>query len=145
MYSGSPAWAIITEFPEHAWTPWKFVKSPKGWWEMLADSFLAGHPAAETTVREYLEYLAQAYNVQTLSQWCTVPMRLEKTDSNRLAHFGGLMKLLTRLYPKHNWNTASASSNVTPLSPGKVFRVPYLCTLSNTCLRFQCWRKLSLS
>lgn len=47
----------MTEFPEHAWKPWKFQASVTDWWRSLAElvNQLEPDPVAITIAREFIE------------------------------------------------------------------------------------------
>ena len=57
-YKFSVSHAITTEFPEHAWEPWKFTLTPKRWWSELGYNLAHGDPVAQTVVQLYIEHVS---------------------------------------------------------------------------------------
>jgi len=106
LYDLSLTLAIMTEYPEYAWLPWKFNKSLTGWWRDLQKKFKAGNPIAEAVVRLYMEDLAQQNNVETLDDWYLLShMQLGGGTWVRISNYlSGLPNILVWLYPHHNWN-----------------------------------------
>jgi len=45
--------AFMTEYPEIAWLPWLFTRTPRGWWFIVSRQF-ADDPVAEACVREFV-------------------------------------------------------------------------------------------
>jgi len=107
-YNGSPHNAIITLYREHPWRPWKFLRTPRHWWQGLASQFHAGDQEAIKTVRSYLEDIgSSAYSISSPDQWMQlgtdgkdIERLLDKTTQSRLAHFGSLLDdILPKVYP----------------------------------------------
>ena len=100
--------AIMTEFPDHAWLPWRFSKLPARWLDELSSGFQAGAPLALACVRNFVEDLAQKHGVIDVEDWKQVNVeQLAKTDAAYLYKLGGIIKVLQKLYPDIIWNTKS--------------------------------------
>jgi len=113
MFGGSIFKMLKTTFPEHDWKPWCMQKTPRNYWNKLADDFFRGDPNAKEEVMAYLEELADEYNVKSLSDWEHVATHLgSHKHLYRLAHFGSLGNLLRTLYPTHNWQIPQQELNV---------------------------------
>jgi len=98
-------------YPEHLWRPWRFTKTPSYWWQDVAARFVSGDIQAESTVREYIEEIANKCKIKTLEDWLHVG--LSTKDQARLSLLGGQEKVLQRLYPLHDWKSGNNSSGKT--------------------------------
>lgn len=116
LYKDSATRAILSEMPDHAWRPWHFTSTPIAWWGNLVQLFNTRRPEirdpiAETVVRLFVEEVAQTLEVTQLDDWQLV--NLNNIDANtmkRLNSLGGLLPLLTTLYPEHNWTAMESKS-----------------------------------
>ena len=100
QYGGSPALAVMVEYPEHAWKMWNFQKSPKAYWKELGQLFAFNSPIAKEAVRVFVEDVEKKLGLKSYLEWNeSVLMRLSKTDIKRLAYLGGAPSVLETLYP----------------------------------------------
>jgi len=74
----SAAQLLAAQYPEHAWQPWRFSRTPAHWWQSLEQQ------------RRYLEWLALQLGYHTMEDWYKV--RLADLE----AHGGG--GLVANLY-----------------------------------------------
>jgi len=104
QFNGSAALAIMYVYKEYAWKPWKFERTPHGWWSELAAWSAAGDLSALTAMREYILDLASELNITTLDDWNAITTEiLGPTHSHHLKYLGELPRVLKRLYPDHQW------------------------------------------
>ena len=94
-YSGSLSMAIMVEYPEHAWEPWKFAKTPRRWWELLSKSFAARTDLSLAVARLYLDWLTESYGEKIKTDF--VESKLPKSVRLQLKYFGGLSTLVHSL------------------------------------------------
>jgi len=100
-------------YPEHAWNPWQFKKSPNNWWQDLlhfifridADSF--AKTAYVEVLRIYIEDLEEKLGVKTHDDWYKVSRdNLAHYTTYRIDVLGGLLAILKKVYPLHPWKRA---------------------------------------
>lgn len=101
-YNNSPALLLMKEFPHHDWHPWRFNRSPRGWWRAIAQQFKENDPSAVEMVRKYINYLSEKYNIRTLNDWHFFAPT--GSAAFHLATLGSLPEVLQRLYPDHDWH-----------------------------------------
>jgi len=90
-YDGSAAQMIMALLPEHPWRPWKFAKTPKGWWPSLVESFNKGDIRAIATVIDYLSEIQTQNGLEHIRSVLSEPnLKLSQTQQDQLAYFGGL-------------------------------------------------------
>mgnify|MGYP007135783316 CR=1 FL=1 len=94
----------MVTYPDHHWQPWKFTRPPQSWWDSVALEYVY-NPHAEAALRLYVEEVADQLGVKSLNDWEKISAK--NLDYSQKAHFdkcGGLLVLLQRLYPAHDWN-----------------------------------------
>lgn len=90
--------------PEHKWCPWKFEYTPRGWWSLLAYGVSQNNESALSTLREFMEDLAQELGLTSLSEWTKIDQgTLSGRVRDTLLCFGGLENILRTLYPNKEW------------------------------------------
>jgi len=112
---------VQVEYPEVAWRPWRFDRSPRGWWQALQDRFpcispypnsesSSPHdiptidPISEAVVRDFIELLAQRHGIGQLSDWYRISHeQLDSGTADQLKQLGRLPNVLQWLYPTHEW------------------------------------------
>ena len=112
--------AVMDIFPDHPWRPWKFERSPKGWWNKLAISVAKGDKAAINVLKGYVEEeIAPKYKVTRMEDWYKlVDQNLDVVTSTRVSHFGTLKSLLQIVYPEHPWEfSETATESALPCAP----------------------------
>jgi len=90
---------IMTEFPEHAWKPWNFSKTPRGWWEIAMQSIKSSDPVGECSVREFVEQIEAELGIRRVEDWNAVQITYER--GRQLSHLGGINFVLGCLYPQY--------------------------------------------
>lgn len=96
--------AVMVTYKEHSWKPWKFERTPHGWWSELAAWFAAGDTYATAALREYILDIAQELQIKSMEEWHNVtPEKLRPSHSRHLDYLGRLPKVLKRLYPTYPW------------------------------------------
>jgi len=110
-YKDSPATAVLSLYPEHAWEWWKFNTSPHGTWGIVQASLARGDPCALAMMRNYLQdELAPRANIVSFMDWNSAYYTLRTNSQiwrslNR--RFGGLSEMLRLAYPAHQWDFRS--------------------------------------
>jgi len=105
----------MTEFPEHAWIPWKFTPRSM-WWAHLGQLVSYHDEVAKAVVRNYLDNIATELNLGSLNEWQQIlhnETLLPVTERNRLLQLGSLQNLLSTVYPHHSWVLPNASTGRT--------------------------------
>jgi len=115
LYHDSIALATMTVFPDHAWRPWKFTRSPRGWWSDLASAFKHGDPLVTPVVRLVFDLvLAPNYKVAIPQEWITKPIYMWGNSSDyHLVRFGPLSRVLREIYPEIDWDQVKSHSKGT--------------------------------
>jgi len=100
----SPSFVIMTEFAkEYDWLPFRFIKTPSGFWNDLGRKFSSNDPTARATVTKYIDYLKSKYSEKLqASDWDnvaegTLPSPLSTKEKYQLQFLGGLANVLRRL------------------------------------------------
>jgi len=109
---------IIDAYPEHDWHPWKFDKSPQGFWSSIGKGISSSDAKSLCMARQYLEELRERYGIEKVEGWAGFPIqKLTSTDRDRVSHLGNLDEVLRKVYPEINWGptTTSASSTSQPI------------------------------
>jgi len=106
-YNGSMEKALTTLLPNHQWATWRFPKTPQRWWRTLAAKYQERQPEAMQTMKRMMDDIAQHNNIVQLADW----YKFQKSTSSlspqflhRLNQLGGLVSILTKVYPLHNWD-----------------------------------------
>jgi len=91
--------ALEILFPEYSWQPWRFSKTPQGFW------------ANDTNVRKYLIWLAEELRLSTMNDWNQVShAQVTAHRGWRLLHYeGGLSALLAKYFPDIRRNGLQSS------------------------------------
>lgn len=108
MYGNSFALAVMTEVPDHAWKPWRFRSTPRGWWKSVADLFKRGDIIGESCIRTYLE----DFGFKT-APGCLDAAKLLRNSNVKycLFYIGGVTELLNRLNNTNTSNNISFSNS----------------------------------
>lgn len=112
LFGGSSVTAVMVEFPEIAWKPWRFKNTPQSWWRELGVAFSLDDPVAHTAVTNYMEEVMQRLHVEEPTDWYNVTNKaLGPSTIRHLRHLGGLRRCLERLYPGSNLDYSQVQSN----------------------------------
>lgn len=99
-YRDSPAFAVMHQFADHCWRPWRFIMTPRGWWKKLAIAFQQDDPIAIAVAKDYLETdLAPQLKVKSLEDWNSVSIGTSTSEYHRIAQLGPLNYILNKVYP----------------------------------------------
>jgi hypothetical protein len=93
-YSGSLSLAIMDVYPEYPWQPWKFQRSPRGFWDN------------DTNLKEILERIAEEINIRGGDDWYEISSRcISATIGRKLSrNYGNSpQRILNFLYPDTLW------------------------------------------
>lgn len=106
MYKGSPAIAVMTEYSEHSWKPWRFQTPPRFWWKRLIKQFLTNKDEHTIeTLREIIKELEERMGILDKEDWYSVSYsQLGKAYYIRLCAMGGLHAVLSAVHPDHDWD-----------------------------------------
>jgi len=105
-------------FPEHRWSPWRFERTPKLWWNKLYLDFRAKSEKAIVWVGLYLLEIAQAHGINSWRDWtCLSSNQLGPTVSTNLRKLGGFYKTLEAV--SHHF-TSSEQSFEAILTPSEL-------------------------
>lgn len=128
---------IMVEYPEVAWEPWKFVKSPNGWWLSVSRLFNAGDVVARTAVLVYFEHISKMHGITNLQEWREMRAELmNETEKRRISFLGKLPDVVESLYGGQISAGITEYFNHTTFHLIKVLayrQAIYLCTDSKTC------------
>jgi len=126
-YKGSLIRAVQTIYPEHDWHVWKFLntKMPKGWQD-------------DRTSDLVLSDLAKRVGITNHDDW----YRVSKNDIRRCRAMdlvtarGGLMKILSEVYPNHGWIQRRFTNHPRKWSQWQLFKIikqllPYVEVIEN--------------
>lgn len=105
VYGGSLFRLLSTVFPNHSWDSSKFAPNPQKYLKSLENQ------------KEYMEKLGKKLGVTKLDGWYSVNSHtlLSHGAGKILDIYGGsLSKLVTAIYPKHNWNISNFISKNPP-------------------------------
>jgi len=101
----------MVEYPEIAWKPYQFAKSPNFWWAAVGRGFRLDDPISLSIMRDYIEELAESYNLHSKSDWERfIAAKKPQTVMNRLNETGPLVEILAKLYPQ--WFSSSQGTPV---------------------------------
>jgi hypothetical protein len=94
-------------FPEYNWLPWRFVQTPKGYWQ---------NPRSH---RKFLDWVATERNITNYEDWYKVTNKVKKQITRYLSeqdlielggshilvklYEGSCYRLLSTVYPEHEW------------------------------------------
>jgi len=86
--------ALSIIYPEVKWQYWRFSYLSKNFWEK------------EENVRDYFQWLFQQLQMNTLDDWYRISLHqiMKLGPITSIKKYGGLPKVLSRLYPTHQWN-----------------------------------------
>jgi hypothetical protein len=99
-FNDSPSLVISSIYPEYDWLPWKFTMCPRNYWDDMKNQ------------RKFMDWAGKQLNVQETNDW----LKIQHQDFCEIGGTSLLMKyrnsmsrLLTEVYPKHNWNVENSS------------------------------------
>eukprot|EP01125_Pyxidicula_operculata_P009617 TRINITY_DN3159_c0_g2_i2.p1 TRINITY_DN3159_c0_g2~~TRINITY_DN3159_c0_g2_i2.p1 ORF type:complete len:521 (+),score=86.79 TRINITY_DN3159_c0_g2_i2:779-2341(+) len=136
-YNYSPVLAIIRNYPEHEWQPWKFERVPVDHWD------------DRNNVRIYLTHLAKIYGYKKKDDWYNID-----SESFKKHNGGGLLKkyhfspykIISFAFPEYTW--LPWKFNVIPHDENSIDNhmkfMDYLGMKLNY-LRFDDWHSLQLT
>jgi len=93
---------VMKELPELDWKIWKFARAPKDWWRNLAKDFEQGNPTAKETLRQFILWIESQASISSPEQWVDRLSSLKSLGRQvnpKLAHLGGLRRVLKGFYP----------------------------------------------
>jgi hypothetical protein len=95
IYSNNLCAALERVYPEHNWLAWKFPSVPAGFWSQ------------HSNLKKYVEWLGEQLHITELSDWKRVSYDDLRTLKGHYVvyKFGGLVNLLTKVYPHHSWTS----------------------------------------
>ena len=64
-YNQSPASLVSAVFPEHEWLPWKFLNTPKHFWNAVKNQ------------RQFIDWAGKQLGVKDLNDWYKIPVKVE--------------------------------------------------------------------
>jgi hypothetical protein len=104
-YGGSLASALRSIYPEHTWEDWKFNRAPSHYWENVDIESL----------RSFVDDLAVKLgitDVKSPTEWSQISFRqLQAAGASHIAlKYGGLINVLTKVYPDVDWTVANFSN-----------------------------------
>jgi len=106
MNKGSPATAIMREYPEHLWKAWKFRRSPRHWWKALGSKLAQGDQQSLKLASEYLCEIATQHGIQTPDDWSLVSKKKVGVGVwKQFRLLGGLPAVLPLVFPTQSWET----------------------------------------
>ena len=115
FYEGSLGKALLSNFPEHEWDPWRFVKPGFDWW------------AEATFARAFLNQLGNQLNIQELEDWYFVQLGRDGDLPIEIRRQGFDLQVAVEIaYPSHSWHSWRFGSKRLSWSPsvGTVSRRP---------------------
>ena len=62
---------ITSVYPNYNWLPWKFIQSPKGFWN------------DEKNVKAYMNWLSEKLNIKTMEDWYNVTHEVNRLYYNK--------------------------------------------------------------
>jgi len=104
-YNRSSTYLVLGEYPEYAWNLWEFERTPKTWWQEVAELLNKGDPVGEAVIRNYIDKVAKRANIEKPEDWYSFVVK--QPDASRIAKFGTLPALLGKLYPHYQWKFPS--------------------------------------
>mgnify|MGYP007125575130 CR=1 FL=1 len=93
----------MTEFPEYAWSPWKFNQTPRFWFSALMAQAKLGYAPAEACLRLLLDDIAYNIGVCSLHDWMTANLS-QHSRFYRILKRKDLEEALKCAYPDHDWS-----------------------------------------
>ena len=105
-YGGSPFNFLIAMYPDYPWQEWKFIKAPKGYWDIDENQI------------KFVKWAEIALSIKETSDWYNVATNVPKTNKKQflfqkdfkkiggisiLKRFGSLYALLNKIYPDFDW------------------------------------------
>ena len=123
FYNGSPSKALKAVYPEHKWMPWRFKKSPKGFWKHFLSEIEQGKNHKEILKSGELEllmkWMEEKLQIKHLDDWYRVSLhQIDKLCSIQI-NSKTLTSLLVAAYPEHKWNVEILSAGATPTKPSQ--------------------------
>jgi len=98
-YGDNLAYAVMTEYPEVGWKPWKFARTPSLYWDTLGKLLRENDPIAIAVAREYVtDFILPLVGKQTISDLLNYehlpPLRV--TDERRILKLGNSLAAIAR-------------------------------------------------
>lgn len=93
-YKNSPARLLMATFPEHAWLWWRFLATPKGFWDATGNR------------RQYLEWLGEQLGFKTPEDWYRLTYDDLTENYGRgllFRHFSNPCLIVKENFPEHEW------------------------------------------
>jgi hypothetical protein len=80
-------------YPKYKWLPWKFQRSPKGFWSDIKNQ------------QTYVQWLEQQLQITNKEDWYKVTLdQLDQHHGTWLGrHYGTVFTMLQHIYPKYKW------------------------------------------
>jgi len=93
---GSPGAALQAIYPEHKWQLWKFANKPRS----------SQHITSVSDV-ELVNHVAKCLSVYQFDDWYRISLKdlVRIRASYFVKERGGLMNLLSKVFPDHQWDT----------------------------------------
>eukprot|EP01114_Cavostelium_apophysatum_P024809 TRINITY_DN9863_c0_g1_i2.p1 TRINITY_DN9863_c0_g1~~TRINITY_DN9863_c0_g1_i2.p1 ORF type:complete len:208 (-),score=38.57 TRINITY_DN9863_c0_g1_i2:86-658(-) len=112
-YESSMIKAVVSLYPEHPWRPWKFERCPRNFFDDLDN------------VRMVITCLSEDLGIKTLDDWHEITVhRLSSIGvQTMLDKHGGLMALLAKIYPDHDFNTTNKRQYVGSKTQQQLFKI----------------------
>ena len=103
-YKGSLVNALLDIFPEYHWVIWRFGRVPRGFWD------------DEEHVLAYLHWLADQLNIRSHEDWYAITNQQVAAlrGPSLIIRNGGLIPVLAKYFPQHNWQLPSLANNNNP-------------------------------
>lgn len=105
QYNASPMQLIVNSFPEHPWQIWRFNRVPKHYWDNPGHIRDAIYGLADLLGIHSYSTQAKGQFDGNLDDWYRVTyQQIHAYGCKALVdRFGGIIPLLSFVYPNHNW------------------------------------------
>lgn len=94
-YSDSLFQALRDIYPTHDWAPWKFARTPRGYWKDIENQ------------RIYFDWLKKQLGYKNMEDWYNLSKDLvNENEGSALLHryySGSVSTALQAVYPQHDW------------------------------------------
>ena len=93
IYHGSQVDVLKNIYPDHNWKPWKFLHSPKGFFN------------SRDNLYDFVDWLRNQLQLSTLEDWYRVSLRqIDKHSHSTIFRLRGFSSILPEVYPDHKWD-----------------------------------------
>lgn len=95
-FKGKVSSAIMDAFPEHEWEPWRFSRSPAGFWR------------SQQNRAKYFDWLSNKLSLTAKDQWYRVSVAAVRAHDGAgiLQRYSDSLEIaLKEAYPDHKWDT----------------------------------------